>query len=141
MASAIYNNYKESMLNGGIDLENDTIKVALCTSSYTPDIDADEFYDDIDNEVANGSGYTTGGETISNPAVTQDDVNDQAVFTADATTWTSSTITARYAVIYKDTGTASTSPLIGYIDFAEDKSSVSGDFTINWDEDGILTVA
>lgn len=140
MASALYNNFKESILSDGIDFENDTIKVALCTSSYTPDIDADEYYDDIDNEVASGSGYTTGGETLANVTVTQDDANDQAVLDADDVTWTSSTITARYAVIYKDTGTASTSPLIGYIDFAEDKASSSGDFEINWDSDGILSI-
>jgi len=56
------------------------------------------------------------------------------------TTWASSTITARYAVVYASTGTASTSPLIGYVDFGSDQSSTNGNFTITWDATGIVRV-
>lgn len=57
---------------------------------------------------------------------------------ADDVTWASSTITARYAVIYKDTGVATTSPLIGFVDFGQDESSSNGNFTIQWSANGIL---
>ena len=62
------------------------------------------------------------------------------VFDADDVAWTTSTLTARYAIIYKSTGTSSTSPLIGYIDFSSDKSSVTGTFTIQWNAEGILNL-
>lgn len=137
---AVYNNYKEQVFNATIDLVNDTLKVALLTSTYTPNIDTHDNFDDLTNEVV-GTGYTAGGETVTNPSVTQDNTNDLGKFDADDVTWTSSTITARYAVLYKDSGVASTSPLIAYIDFGADKSSSAGDFKIQWNTSGILTAA
>lgn len=115
----------------------DTIKVALCTSSYTPNQDTHDFFDDIDNEVE-GTGYTAGGATLtlSDPTYTADG-NISAIDAADVE-WTGSSITARYAIIYKSTGTAGTSPLIAYMDFGEDKTSVTGTFKLQWDANGIL---
>lgn len=50
------------------DFLSDTIKIALLTSSYTPNLDTHDFFDDITNEVANGNGYTTGGATLGTKA-------------------------------------------------------------------------
>ncbi len=137
MANILYNKGKTEILKGGIDLLTDTIKAALVTSSYTPDKDADTFFDDVTNEVS-GTGYTAGGKALANKTVTQDDTNDRAEFDADDATWTVATITARAAVVYKDTGTASTSLLIAYIDFGQDYSTLGEDFTVEWDTEGIL---
>ena len=138
--TTFYNSYKLNCLDGAIDLENDTIKVALCTSSYTPDIDSHGFFDDITNEVA-GTGYTAGGQALAGKTTTQDNTNDEGNFDATDTTWSTSTITARYGVLYKDTGTLATSPLICYIDFGEDKISSGGDFTLQWNADGIINLS
>lgn len=142
MASVIYNNFKEQVLAGAFNLANggDTIKVALVTSSYTPNIDTDVNYSDVTNEVSNGNGYTTGGNTLASQAVSQDNTDDEGVFDASDTNWAASTITARGAVIYKSTGTASTSPLIAYVDFGSDQSSSSGNFTITWNAEGIINL-
>ena len=139
MADVKYNSFKKALMDGALDLANNTIKVMLVTSSYTPDADAHEFKDDVTNEVS-GTGYTAGGATLANGAVTQDNTDDEGVFDADDVVWSNSTITARGAVIYKDTGTASTSPLICYIDFGADKSSESADFTLEWNAEGILNI-
>jgi hypothetical protein len=139
MADVIYNNFKKLIMNGGIDLDTDTIKVALVTSSYTPDQDAHDFFDDVTNEVT-GTGYTAGGATLANKAVTADNTDNEGMFDADDVTWSSSTITARGAVVYKSTGTASTSALICYIDFGSDKTSSAGDFIIQWNAEGILNL-
>jgi len=138
---AIYNTFKKLIMDAGIDLDTggDTIKVALCTSTYTPNIDTHDYFDDITNEVV-GTGYTAGGATLANQATTVDTTDDEGVFDADDVAWTTSTLTARYAIIYKSTGTSSTSPLIGYIDFSSDKSSVTGTFTIQWNAEGILNL-
>ncbi len=134
-----YHNFYKGLMDGEIDLDANTIKVALCTSSYTPNIDHD-FFDDITNEVS-GTGYTAGGATLGTKAITDDDSGDKAYFDAADVTWSTSTITARYAIVYKDTGTASTSPLIGYIDFGEDKESSGADFVIQWHANGIVSFA
>lgn len=127
-------------MNGGIDLDTDTIKVALVTSSYTPDQDAHDFFNDVTNEVV-GTGYTAGGASLANKAVTADNTDNEGVFDADDVSWTTSTITARGAVIYKDTGVSSTSALICYLDFSSDKVSTAGTFTIQWNAEGILNLA
>ncbi len=121
-----------------VDFLTDTIKVALTTSSYTPNQDTHDFFDDVTNEVANGNGYTSGGATLANKTLAN--TNNVVKLDADDTSWTTSTITARRAVIYKDTGTASTSPLLAWVDFGADVSSSSGTFQITWDSAGILTL-
>ncbi len=139
MADLLYNNYFESLFNAVVDHSSDTIKVALVTSSYTPDRDNHDFFDDVTNEIA-GTGYTAGGAALASKAVTQDDTNDEGKFDAADTAWTTATFTARGAVIYKDTGVSTTSPLIAYIDFGSDKTVTAGTFTIQWHADGILTI-
>lgn len=139
MSSIIYNSFKKNVMNGGIDLDTDTIKVALVTSSYTPNADTHEDMADVTNEVE-GTGYTAGGATLANPAVTADTTDDEGVFDADDVTWSNSTITARGAVVYKSTGTAANDLLICYIDFGENKVSSSGNFTITWNAEGIINL-
>lgn len=144
MASGVANKWKEFTLKGGtsfpVDFDTDTIKVALATSSYTPDFDAHDYFNDVTNEVS-GTGYTAGGATLASPTVTLDTTNDRVDFDAADTSWTTSTITARWGIIYKSTGTASTSPIIGFIDFGTDQISSAGTFLIQWNAGGILRLA
>lgn len=108
----LFNSVAELIADGTIDLDSHTFKMALLTSSYTPSLAHDE-YADLTNEVANGNGYTTGGETLT--GITWGQTSGVATFDSDAVVWTASggTITARYAVIYDDT--ASNKNLIGYV--------------------------
>lgn len=138
---AKYNKFLKNQMDGTavIDFNTDTIKVALVSSSYTPSATTHDFFDDITNEVS-GTNYTAGGATIGSPTLTE----SAGVVTFDGAdvTWTQSAAgfsTARYAIIYKSTGTASTSPLLGYIDFGSDKGNVNGDLTIQWNASGIAT--
>lgn len=139
MASFMYNAGKKNIFTGAIDLNTDTFKVMLVSSSYTPDRDSHEFRSSVTNEVT-GTGYTSGGATLSNVTVTQDNTNDRAVFDADDTTWSNSTISGvRYAIIYKSRGgAASADELVCLIDFATDRASSGGPFTINWNSSGIF---
>lgn len=139
MADVIYNSFKKKIMDGSIDLDTDIINVALVTSTYTPDQDVHDFFDDITNEVS-GTGYTAGGASLANKTVTADNTDNEGVFDADDVSWTTATITARAAIVYKSTGTASTSPLICYIDFGADKVSTAGTFTIAWNAEGILNL-
>jgi hypothetical protein len=109
----------------------------LVTDSYSPDIDNHQFLDDITNEVE-GTGYTAGGKEIENRQTSQDNANDLGKFDGDNVNWTSSSLTARYGIVYKKTGEAATSPLIGCLDFGENKTSAFGDFLISWHADGII---
>jgi len=125
--------------NKEIDFDTDTVKVALVSSSYTPNQDTHDYWDDVSANEVTGTGYTAGGATLSSKAVTYDSGTNVTKFDAADVSWASSTITARYAVIYVDTGTSSTSALIAYVDFGSDQSSSSGTFSIVWDAAGIFT--
>lgn len=126
-------------MNGGIDLDTDTIKVALVTSAYTPNADSHDNFDDVTNEVS-GTGYTAGGATLASVTVTADTTDDEGVLDAADITWGTATITARGAVIYKSTGTAGTSKLVAYIDFGADKVATAGDFVLQWGAEGIINL-
>lgn len=140
MPSKLYGNFVLKALNKEIDFDTDTIKVALLSSSYTPDQDAHDYFNDVSANEVSGTGYTAGGATLASKTATYDSANNVVILDAADTTWASSTITARYAVIYDSTGTSSTSPLIGYVDFGSDQSSTSGNFTITWDSTGIVRI-
>jgi hypothetical protein len=130
MANVFFNNTKKFTLNGSIDWDSDTIKVALVTSSYTPNLDSHDYFNDVTNEVT-GTGYTAGGATLANKAVNQDNTNDRAAFDSDDPAWTTATITARACVLYKSRGGASSADeLCGYWDFGSDITSTAGTFTI-----------
>lgn len=122
-----------------INWASDTIKVALCSNAYTPNQTTHDFFNDITNEVIGSTGYTAGGIALTSKTLTDSGLT--ATFDAADTTWASSTITARYAIIYKSTGTASTSPLIMWMDFGLDIQSGGANFIINWDSAGIFTLS
>ena len=140
MASKLYGNFLLKALNKEVDFDSDTIKVALLSSSYTPDQDAHDYFNDVSTYEVTGTGYTSGGSTLSSKTATYDSASNVIVLDAADVTWSASTITARYAVVYDSTGTASTSALIGYVDFGSDQSSTNGNFTITWDSTGIVRI-
>lgn len=138
MADVIYTSFKRDIMNGAIDLDTDTIKVMLVTSSYTASASHTK-RSDITNEVV-GTGYTTLGITLASPVVSN--VSTNGVFDANDVAWTTSTITARGAVLFKSRGGASSADeLICYLDFGSDKVSTAGTFTISWSASGILNLA
>ena len=138
--ATIYNVFKYGLLNGAFDLANDTIKVIL-VSGYTPDIDNHAGYADvIGDEYATADGYTAGGETLSNQATSQDDANDLGKFDADDVTWSSlgplSPNTPSHAILC-DMSSAGSAVMICF-ELGTTATS-GGDYTLQWNADGILT--
>lgn len=141
MPSKLYGQFIQQAFNKEIDWDTDTIKVALLTNAYTPDQDAHNYFDDVVANEVTGTGYTQGGATLSNKTNTYNSATNVIVLDADDVTWSSSTITARYAIVYDASpATNATRPLIGYVDFGSDQSSSNGNFTITWDATGIVRV-
>lgn len=133
----IYPSFLNDIQDGNIDLGTDTVKLMLSTSSYTYSA-AHNRRDDITNEVT-GDGYTTGGAELGSKTV---GVVGTGVFDAADVSWSASTITARYGILYKSRGGASSADeLIALIDFGADVSTTAGTFTVTWNASGILTLA
>lgn len=141
MASGMYGiTFLNALKNDlALDLDDTTagrFKVMLVTSSYTPDFGTHDFTADVVANEVSGTGYSAGGESLTSVTLTQS--GGTITFDADDVTWTSSTITARGAVIYDDSLTDD--PLIAYIDFGADKSSSAGDFVLSFNASGIFTL-
>lgn len=107
MANAIYPKAKEKFLSGSINMTSDTIKLALVdTGSYTYNA-AHEFYSSLSGVPTNGTITVGTNKAVTDGVFDADDVTFVGVPTGN---------NCEALVLYKDTGTASTSPLIVYID-------------------------
>jgi len=142
-AITFYNKFKENQIDGDavIDFDTDTIKVMLVSSAYVPNVATHDFKDDVTNEVA-GTNYVAGGVALASKTVVL--AGSVVTFDAADATWLQSLAgfsNARYGVMYKDTGVAATSPLIGYLNFVTDKGNVSGDLVIQWSASGIFALS
>ncbi len=112
-----------------------TFKIALYTSSAS--LGAGTTAYTTSNEVS-GTGYTAAGNTLTNVTPTTSSTTALTDF-AD-TTWSSSTITARGALIYNSsTAAGSANRAVVVLDFGADKTSTSGDFTVQFPAAGAST--
>lgn len=138
VTAKLYAPFLVTLANKEIDLDSDSLKVMLCTSSYTPNQGTHKYKSDITNEVS-GTGYTATGVALASVTAGLSSLT----FTLDAadSSWATSTITARYAVIYDATpGSDATRPLIAYVDFGADVVSSGGTFSIVWNASGIAAL-
>jgi hypothetical protein len=129
MASALYPEFKEQLLTAGLDLESDDIRVILVdTADYTYST-AHDFLDDVAAGSRVAVSTALASKTIAN-----------GVF--DAADKTLSTVTGdpcEALILYKHTGTESTSNLICYIDGLSVTPN-GGDIVIAWNGSGIFAL-
>jgi len=92
--------FKKDVLLGDQHLDSDTIMIALYTSSATLNATTDGYI--TSNEVANGNGYTTGGEALASKTVIENGTS--GCFDSADPAWTSATFTARGAIAILDFG-------------------------------------
>ena len=124
MANLLYGKGREKFLSGSISWSTDDIRVVLVdTTTYTLAIDTHEFHSDLSGIVATSGNLT--GKTVT-------------LGVADANNVTFGTVTGASVeaiVIWQDTGTPSSSPLIAYIDTATNLPITpnGGDITVAWD--------
>lgn len=139
----VFNRAKLKLANGTFDLDTQTFKMALTTSAQALDAtfvgtSTDCRYADLTAEVASGGGYTTGGKTLT---ATWTQATGTITFDCDDQAWTSSTITAKYAVIFADN---TNDDLLCVVDLDTGGGSVSttaGTLTITINANGVFTLA
>ena len=126
MANVVPFSFAQELLKGTHDFVNNTIKLALYTAgSGAPYSTSSTIYDvSVSNEVS-GTGYTTGGNTLSSPVVANQ--TNVATLTFAQTQFTSATFGAAYAVIYNS---SQSNKLVVVLDFGGTKSCSTGTFTI-----------
>ena len=141
ISQALCTSFKQEILQGIHNFTNgsgggtttstgtgNTFKIALFTSSASLGAGTTAYADS--NQVS-GTGYSAGGNTLTNVTPTVSSTTALTDF-AD-TTWSSSTITARGALIYNSSTTAgSANRAVAVVDFGSDKTTSAGDFTITF---------
>lgn len=140
MANLVYNSLFEKLMNGEIDFDTDTIKIALLKDTYSPDAAHDTWADIKADQVTGVTGYnnTAGGSALAGVTIADKKLD------ATNPVWTiTGTLTCAYAVIYKyidDAGSPDdTSPLVCLLDLGGNKSVTDGNFTIEFHANGIIT--
>lgn len=132
ITNAMCTSFKKELLEGKHNFRSSgghTFKIALYTSSASLDASTTAY---TTSEEVVGVGYTAGGKTLSQVSPTSSGTTAFLDF-ADVT-WTSATITANGALIYNTTtdGGTSTTNAVCALAFGGDKTSVSGDFIIQF---------
>ena len=126
MANTLYDYCRQRFLESQINWMTDTVKVILVsTGAYTPQTAVHQYLADIPV-----SARIAGPVTLTAKATT-----GGAADAADCTFTSVSGATINAIVIYKDTGTEATSPLIAYIDTATGLPITpnGGDIIVTWD--------
>jgi hypothetical protein len=109
MANAVYPLAKQAFLTGGINLGSDTIRIALVKVTGTGAVSynsANQYWSSINSGVVGTPAQLT-SPTETNGQFTSASASFSAVSSAGNTLG---------YVIYKDTGSAATSPLIAWLD-------------------------
>lgn len=134
MANALYPKWKEQLLQftANNNLSAGTVKVALIdTGTYTYN-SANQFYSSA-SSASVGTPQTLGSKTFTNGVFDAADVTFTAV--------TGASVEA--LILWIDTGSNATSPLVAYIDTSVTGLPVtpnSGDITITWNASGIFAL-
>ena len=133
MANVISNVFKDQLLKGNHNFQSsgDTYKIALYTSSRTAAATDSVF--DTTNE-ASGTNYTSGGNTLTNNGVTGGSSASTAFIDFADTSFTTATITAKFALIYQSSGAANSASAnaVCWLDFGGDFTTTAGTFTIQF---------
>jgi hypothetical protein len=123
ITQAMCTSFKEDLFQKEQDLDTDTIKIALYTSSAT--LDASTTAYTTSGEVS-GTGYTAGGETLTGATIGTSGTTAYVDF--DDPEWTSASFTTAGALIYNDTTAGDNS--IAVLSFGGDFTVTAGTFRI-----------
>lgn len=133
MANLAYNEGIESVVDRNIDLIADTIKAVIVGTGYTENKDHQFIDEGGANDIVDHRIAGTTDQTIGSKATGKDNTGDFAYFDGGDVTFSAVAggATVAKVAVYKDTGTPTTSKVLGLFDVT-DTATNGGDITIQW---------
>ena len=126
IVQAICTVFKQDLMSPGGNLAAQTLKCALYTNAATLDSTTSVYI--TNDEVSNSStNYTTGGNTLTNVAISVDGTT--AIFDADNVTFPNATISAQAALLYNN---SNANAAIAVLNFGGVKTSTNGTFELQF---------
>lgn len=134
MASGVYSNGIQAFIGGSIDYDADTIKAMLVVNTYTLDKEAHDVVDDVSASRMTG----TTDQTLGSKAVNEDTGNTRVEVDSANITWSSvqSGSTVSGYILYKDTSTPASDPLICFCEFSSPVATNGSNITATVDANG-----
>jgi hypothetical protein len=124
-----FNDFSEQLTRGVHQFATHTYKVALSNTAPTA---SNVELSDI-TQIAGGGGYTTGGNTTT---ISVAETSGTTTVSGTEVVWTGTTggmAAFRYAVLYNDTATSPSKPLVGWFDYGSSLTVLDGDtFTVKF---------
>lgn len=99
-----------------------TPKMMFVDVAHTPNQDTEDYINDVNSNEAAGTSYSAGGPTLT-PTVTLDTATNTITLDFGDIVVAGLSVPARWGYAYVDTGTAATSPILGYTDFSNGVSA------------------
>lgn len=134
MASANFTNLTLKVANGNVNFGSNSFK-ALLVNAVPSESNLDTWINrnDVTSEVGASGSYASGGASVSCTVGSIDTTNNRVGVTfGNPANFTSATISAVGAIIYKDSGTSSTDTLITFVDFGGTITSTNGTFAVTF---------
>lgn len=142
MASLLkFNQFVQDLANKKHDLSADAFKVML---TNTAPVATNAVYADVSGtELANGSGYLTGGSAAAITSSTQTSGTEKWILVDVVFTATGAVGPFRYAILYNTTPSSPLKPLVAYWDYGSSITLANTDtFTVDFDGTlGVFTIA
>ena len=136
MADLIFDRFAYHVAIGDIDLDGDTFKIALLTTSYTPD-STDEYFSDLSAYETDATNYPAGGQELDNVSVSE----ASGVTTLDANDETFINLTGtniKYAVVYD---TTASNLLVCLFEFSITRNPTAENLKLTFDSEGLFDFA
>ena len=133
----LYGPAMKNILDGTVDLDGHTFKVALMSSGFSFNQD-DENWAQVSTGEISSTDYTDDGETLSiaSTDMTYSDGVTTVVCSSETVFSTEGTISAYHAVVYGSTS----DKLISAVDFGGEEASADGEYKITWTDSELFTV-
>ena len=130
ITTAMSTSFKSELLGGTHDLDTNTLKLALIKASPSGTYGAATTnYSNVtgNSDEASGTGYTTGGATLSGATIGTDGTTAHVDFTD--VTFSNASVSADGCIIYNS---SQSNKAIAVFDFGSTQTSTSGDFVITF---------